>query len=224
MRELTDQYDTGIANLDAGLAPLLEWAERRRDNVVTIVTSDHGEYLGEHRLIAHPRDVYQVGIHVPLIVAAPGRPTGRVIEEPSALHQLPALIASQLASLPGPLAARFPEERTDLLLVSELYYDRARILTDSRYGSRFARIRRAFVAWPHKFIHSSDAAHEVYDLANDPGETTDLYRANPDRWSALVRSAESALGAALVPPRDTRGAPELSDEERQQLRDLGYAD
>ena len=58
-----------------------------------IVTSDHGEGLGEHDLFDHGESLYRPEIHVPLVIVLPAgqRATG-VVREPVSLRDLPATI------------------------------------------------------------------------------------------------------------------------------------
>jgi arylsulfatase A-like enzyme len=63
------------------------------DSSVVVLTSDHGEYFGEHQLVAHSKDVYQEALRVPLLVKAPGQQRrGRVVDTPASLVDLPWLI------------------------------------------------------------------------------------------------------------------------------------
>ena len=71
-----DQYDTSIVNVDALIETVLQRL-RRNPNTLVILTSDHGEYFGEHALVEHAKDVYEAALHVPLIVKAPGQHTSQ---------------------------------------------------------------------------------------------------------------------------------------------------
>jgi hypothetical protein len=79
---LNDVYDSGVAFADREFARLLEALERtgRRDDTVVIVTSDHGELLGEHGGRSSHASLYDENLMVPLIVAAPGAAAGSVVE------------------------------------------------------------------------------------------------------------------------------------------------
>lgn len=70
---LVDCYDAGIAYADAQLARLFDHLETAGlfDETVVVVTSDHGEALGEHGFFDHGR-LYDPEILVPLIIRAPG--------------------------------------------------------------------------------------------------------------------------------------------------------
>ena len=73
---VSDAYDDCIAYLDVRIGRLLEDLKGRGllENTVVIVTSDHGEHLGEQRLYGHGCSLYRPELHVPLLVLAPGLP------------------------------------------------------------------------------------------------------------------------------------------------------
>ncbi len=90
-----DSYDRCIAYLDDQLGRLFEELRRRGelDRSVVIVTSDHGEHLGERDLFGHGCSVYRPELHVPLVVVAPGScPAGRAIDGPVSLRDVPATV------------------------------------------------------------------------------------------------------------------------------------
>ena len=69
----SDVYDDCIAYLDRRLGSLLDelGGAAGSDNTVVIVTSDHGEHLGDHRLFFHGCSLYRQLVEVPLVVAGP---------------------------------------------------------------------------------------------------------------------------------------------------------
>jgi len=71
-------YDGEIAYTDACFGRLLK--ELPEDTLVVVV-SDHGEALGEHEEATHGLFVYDACVRVPLLVAGPGVPQGRVVQE-----------------------------------------------------------------------------------------------------------------------------------------------
>ncbi|WP_049894094.1 sulfatase, partial [Halogranum rubrum] len=62
-------YDAGICHVDDTARKIVEYAESRLDDPIVVVTSDHGELLGEHGLLAHMIVVNDAVSHVPLVVA-----------------------------------------------------------------------------------------------------------------------------------------------------------
>ena len=68
-------YEGAIGYMDSELTRVLGELERRGvlENTVVVVTSDHGEAFGEHRLFNHGHALYMPLLHVPLVIHAPGR-------------------------------------------------------------------------------------------------------------------------------------------------------
>ena len=66
----TAGYNAAILRMDREIGRLVSELEERRalDNTVLIVTSDHGEQLGEHGLYNHNNSLYYPVLYVPLMV------------------------------------------------------------------------------------------------------------------------------------------------------------
>jgi len=80
LRPLRSAYDWGVhlADRDLGrVLALLQGAGWLTPRSVVVVTSDHGELLGEHLLLDHGRTVAREDIDVFAVVQAPGFPAGR---------------------------------------------------------------------------------------------------------------------------------------------------
>jgi arylsulfatase A-like enzyme len=215
---LKDQYDTAIANLDEGLGDFFETLRKDGlyDNMCLMVTSDHGEFLGEHDLIEHSKDVYQGTLHVPLIVKAPGQ-TKRMDDHDWIGHvHLPGLILDALAhpETNSPLRSHWP--RRDGVL-SENYDSRVHDLR-APWGDRFRRSRRVLVSGSLKTILSSDGNHETYNLLEDPQENLPLM-ADETQTKHQESALESFGGLKMAPPG---GAVELDEEAMRAMEQLGY--
>ena len=223
VQELINQYDLAIANLDEALGQLFEWLRREGhwDDTLIIVTSDHGEYFGEHGLVEHSKDIYQEGVRVPLLVKGPGQRSGHVDKTVASSVDLPALV---LDHLPARLAAKYrkayPYRPGNHAVVAENYYSRIKDL-EASYGERFQRVRTAIFFDRWKYIHSTDGNSELYDLESDPLEQRDLYA---DK-QALVEILAGKLEAFRTegPPAEGGGAvPVLGEEDLEEMRRLGY--
>jgi arylsulfatase len=67
-------YDGEIAQIDQALTPLLRRVADLGKPVLTVLTSDHGESLGEHDYhFAHGEYLYEPGLRIPLLFHLPGR-------------------------------------------------------------------------------------------------------------------------------------------------------
>lgn len=90
------RYLGEVSFVDAELSRLLRAVDLSR--TVVVVFGDHGESLGElrERPFGHGPDLDLVATHVPLIVAGPGVPAGRVVEAPIGLQDLAATVVDVL--------------------------------------------------------------------------------------------------------------------------------
>ena len=84
-----EPYHGEVAAADAALGPLLEpiLAAGPAARTLVVLTSDHGESLGEHGEDTHGIFAYEATLHVPLIVYAPGLFSPRVVSTARAAHR-----------------------------------------------------------------------------------------------------------------------------------------
>ncbi|MFN8641707.1 MAG: sulfatase-like hydrolase/transferase [Candidatus Binatia bacterium] len=69
------------------------------EHTLLIVTADHGEELLEHGMFGHGFNLFNTTVHVPLVVAGPGIPAGRVVDQNVSLVDLAPTILD-LVGLP----------------------------------------------------------------------------------------------------------------------------
>jgi len=215
------------------LPPLLAaFAERSAGNLLVVVTSDHGESLGEHGYHwDHGDYVYEPGLRVPLtVVLPPGHPQAgarRVPERVSLVDLAPTLL--DLVGVPPPpaladgfdgrsLAAAFdgdpfPELPTFAESGHAFFPELVRRRVTNDVPGRF----RAVTLGGWKLIHTPGAegalAWELYDLRSDPGETMDLWAADHPRVRALA-----ALLRGWTAEDPGAKTPEVSERDLEALR------
>lgn len=222
---VTAQYDRGIANADKALGRLIAGLKQRGDyvNALIVVCADHGEYLGEHGLVEHSKDVYEEAVHVPLLVKAPGQRNPRVVKTPVSLTQVSATIR-RMAGLPesGPVPP-LEMARSDYPILSENYFSRDWDFTDPRWPGRFDRIRTALYEDSWKLIHSTDDADELFNLADDPLEQNNLRASEAARYRAMRARCLDVMAShqsrALATPVPESVVP---DAVQDALGALGY--
>jgi arylsulfatase A-like enzyme len=225
-RRVIDQYDTAVAHTDRAVGELIAALKNRGlwEETLVIVTSDHGEYFGEHGFVEHPEDVYEPALQVPLLVKSPGQTRAQRRADPVSLVALPGLIAANMdPATADALSENFPRTMEDAPVIAELHHSLMRDLTNPRCPGRFDRIRRAVYDGSFKLIHSSDGTHELYDLSTDREETHNLASAHPERVRQLAARIEAMLAAAPA-PRTTDSTPAPTERELETLRTLGYVD
>ncbi|MGH7779384.1 MAG: sulfatase family protein [Candidatus Binataceae bacterium] len=86
-------YYANVSVIDAGLGAIVSALARRQmlDNTWVVYTGDHGEMMGEHRMLAK-MVFYEPSVRVPLIVRPPGAMPARVVHERVQLMDLSATI------------------------------------------------------------------------------------------------------------------------------------
>lgn len=238
-------YDGEIAQVDAALAALLEEFERpAEDPVLIVLTSDHGESLGEHGYhFAHGEYLYEEGLHVPLLMVMPGTiPAGLRID---ALAQnvdiAPTILGlvgiHRLQSIDGrPLLIRGGTKRAPSGADLEVAPGRSVVFAESDFQLIHAENPRFYIPGPRgKWSSASDGRHKVihiprrqgetvefYDLAEDPGETRDLGTAGTDREARDLLLRELRKFVDYDAGRSAPGLDAIDPEQRQRLRSLGY--
>jgi len=231
---LASLYVAEIAYVDRQIGAVVAAIEESGaiDDTIVIITSDHGENIGDHRLMGHVLCVYDTLVKVPLVVRYPARFPAGVVDErlvglTDILPTIVEIVDPEAAALLPPLSGRS-------LLAAE---DRGFALTEyqrpdsylDRFPERFpafdtAPFRRdlmSLFAGSLKLIEGSDGRRELYDLASDPGESADLAPHDSVRVADLARvlaNVRSALGRRA----GDAAAPALDAETREELRSLGY--
>jgi hypothetical protein len=86
----------------------------------------------------------------------------------------------------------------------------------------FDRALRCLRTPYHKIIWASDGQHALYDLRQDPAETTNQFTAEPALAASLLELLDCWRPSHDISP--AQPAPYIDAEVRQRLRDLGYID
>ena len=186
---VTRQYDMGIANADRAVGSVLERLKSLGlfEDTLVIITSDHGEFLGEHDLVQHSKDVYEEGLHVPLAVKQPKQQEAHSVIEPVSITQIhPTVLAAAGVASDGPYRPLSTTGGSEVPIVAELYFTRSVDFSDVRWRHRFNRIRSVLYDYPWKLIHASDGQHELYELENDPQEARNVFAAQSSRVATML--------------------------------------
>jgi arylsulfatase A-like enzyme len=174
-----DAYDGSINYVDDQIKYLFTELDSRGelDNTILIITSDHGESLGEHGLLQHSASLYRQEIHVPLIVWGANVPKGTVIDTPVSTTALPSTILELLGVKDG----TFPAQPLTLLFdgivpadwaqpISELaQFDGAAEENPSTHGEM-----KSVMGEELQYIVHETFGDELYNWRDDPQETTNL--------------------------------------------------
>jgi choline-sulfatase len=178
-----------------------------------VFTSDHGEGLGDHGESTHGFFIYQSTLHVPLIIHWPAgaTPMPERVDTPASLLDLSPTILDAVR-IPTPQAM----EGKSMLASGQP----RNVFSESVYPQRhFGASALASLRQGHyKYIEAPRP--EFYDLAKDPGESTNLY-ADKGSLASAYREKLKQL-RQLYEPRSRPTANTLSPEVIDLLHALGY--
>ncbi len=240
---LSALYDARVRELDDHFGDLMRVlaAEVMLDDTIVILTADHGEHLGEHRMLDHQYSVHNILVHVPLIVRWPRALRRQRVDSLVQTHDIfPTLLG---------WAGVKPEQPGKIM---------ARSLAEALSSKRAATSRPAYVQylkWPTsqlemlkridpgfdptpwevsyyvtceerwKLIARQGGEVDLYDMWSDPGENHNIRNARlPTAERIYHRLLDWTDSFETFDPNQGAGEPsrQATVELRQRLRDLGY--
>ena len=223
LRTWRGRYAAGVHEADRHLGPFFERLRgaRRWPNTVVVVTSDHGEELFDHGSWDHGFSLYEHQLHVPLLIRLPdgGRRGVRVPDLVRLVDLFPTLMEIAGGETPataagddlGRLVRSSPGARTPRTAFAS--------------GIKGRPLRSSVNDGRYKLIASAEGGDaRLFDLDADPGEHENIVRERTETVRDLQRLLLDALMriAATAPPPSE--AVELSDEQVEQLKELGYVE
>jgi arylsulfatase A-like enzyme len=219
------QYRGAVSYVDDEIGRLQQaLAERgKTQDVAWVLTSDHGESLGEHGMYFVHTGLYEPTVHVPLIMVFPGEPLkGRVVSDvvelvdvmPTVLDyfQLPvpaqvkgrSLWGMMRGQLQPPKVAWIDHAGRSLVAVRSKRYKYIKHLKDEQYQPSYPFIK---------------GREELYDVYADPYEKHNLAQERPDVLEVLRKQAHTNIH---MKPMYQAGQAHVSEETAEMLRSLGY--
>lgn len=205
------QYDGEIYSMDEVLGKFFDGLRKagRYDEALIIVTSDHGEMLGEHGLAGHGISAHQELVHVPLLVKRPGNVGAgtRVERRVSTMAVFADILRNAGIALP-PGTQATPLDWPHRVWVEDINFD----------GDRITVAFDDDLKMVHTFATDERQSAELYDLAEDPDEespkdpTTEM-----DLGMTLLRHKEKPRPTHDLPP------PVVDPTRELKLKELGYA-
>lgn len=209
-QETLQGYFTTITAMDAGIARILDTLDTLgiTENTLVFFTSDNGYNMGHHGILGKGNgtfsmNMYEESVKVPFIARCPGIIPRGILNRNLISHYdfMPTIL--DYLGFDNPLADQLPGRSFAPTLHGETNEERDAVVVFDEYGPvRMIRDRD----W--KYIHRSpNGPHELYCLANDPGETTNLIQdpAYREKGSELREKLTDWFQRYVNPTRD--GAP-----------------
>jgi arylsulfatase A-like enzyme len=220
------QYDGEIASVDDEVGRVLAAlaASAAAPTTAVVLTSDHGESLGEHDYyFDHGEDLFDPCLAIPLVITVPGAPAGRRASEfASTLDLVPTILDAVKVSYPPDLAG------TSLLgaVTGGAAPARERLFAQNdRNLSATFDARYKLVSTPL----DSGESRALYDRARDPGETRDISARAAEPLRVARRELDLFLDRARMEWNRTTVLVQGKPGERpatqkacENLRGLGY--
>jgi len=216
-----DIYDEEIAHTDRAIGRLIDGisAVGLADEVVYIFTADHGEYFMERGRFFHGRDVYNELVRVPLVIggALDSRLAGKVVTAPVETRS----IAATAMALAG--VEEHDYRGQDLLAVARSGVSEPYAFSEGSAGRGPGTIKIAIVGHGWKLIHVFEGdRYELYDLARDPSERKNRIDDEDPDTVEVRETLKNALAKLSLKPPEAAAAAGVGDEQKAQLRALGY--
>ena len=232
-RYLAALYDGGVRVADREVGRFISLLNELgiADQTLVVVTSDHGEDLGDrypHYAAEHGHSLYDELVRIPLIIREPQRERSprRITQTVRSVDIMPTILdllgvkhpAGDGSSLVPLVRGREAGHR--VALSHNLRFGPERLAL--RMGE-FKLIRNVSPDPSEPPVDANAPAVEFYDLSSDPDERSNLASGRPSEVARLQRELDASLertkihGAANFGPR-----PALAPELEQQLEALGY--
>lgn len=173
-------------------------------NTMVVFTSDNGYHLGEYRLGAGKQTAFDTDVRVPLIVAGPGIPAGRVVREPVSNIDLRPTFGD-LAGAPVPAdvdgrsitplltgTAPVPWRKASLVEHHHPAPDPADPDSQSRLSGNpphYAALRTR----TYTYVEYADGSREFYNRASDPYQLRNVFHLLPPARAAALHKALKGL-------------------------------
>jgi arylsulfatase A-like enzyme len=188
------------------------------ESSLIIVTSDHGEMLGEHGETTHMYFIYQSVLKVPLLYKLPRSSTAQRIDDLVSIIDIVPTVCDLLEiETPAPiqgknLAGYFSNKQPES--------DDRHLYCESLYPTKYeANSLLGIMSKQWKYIQTTRP--ELYDLQKDPGEETNLVEAEPHR-ARILKDRLAQILAQTVRQEKGREEVSLDAETLGHLHSLGY--
>ncbi len=228
-RNSINGYDGEIAFTDLHLGKLFDKLREAGlwDTTAIVLTSDHGEGLGQHHYPEH-NEIWQEQLHVPLMMRIPGRAGRRIATRMSTIDILPTLLGI-LGDVPG--GEIFLEQCTGTNVLAADYQPRALYVQHPR--TRAGIFANSIIVDGWKYIMYNPGApkhrrkeNKLFNLGEDPFELNDLIQQYPDRAATLQKRLKTIIaeqnGRGMV--LESGKTVPISKERVSRMKDLGYVD
>jgi choline-sulfatase len=193
---LMTSYYGCVSYLDANIGRVLAALDAAglRDDTLIIYTTDHGENLGARRLWGK-NNMYEESAAIPMIVAGPGVPEGRVSTTAVTLIDIGPTVLDAIGH--DEIVAREKLPGRSLLKLANADNDTERVAFSEYYAAGADRASFMIRKGRYKYINYVGYEPELFDLDDDPQELRNL--AQDSSHADIVRQYDAILRGMADP-------------------------
>lgn len=234
-KTLQELYDAELKYVDWRVGKLLNRLkeENQYDDSLIIVTSDHGENIGEHDLMDHQYCLYNTLLHVPLIVKYPNKLqkeiSDRITTPVSTLDLFPTVCSVCDIDVENSIDGDILPQRTEdenRYVISE-YLSPMPSVED--IVEQYSDLEAADVSWINrtirsvqnkhmKYIQYEDSESEYFNLEIDSQEEQNIVEQIPTQ---KIQKLQNIIDNKTTDDFGS-GTRDISQETQDILSDLGY--
>lgn len=167
-RKLIAAYWGYVTLIDYEIGRILDAVERLglAERTAVMMTADHGEFTGAHRLHDKGPAMYDEIYRIPCLMRIPGGPANQTRDEFVTLMDVTATILD-IAGLPAKHAV---DGRSLAPLVAAAHPEWRQDVVAEFHGHHFPYPQRMLRTRTHKLVVNPESVNELYDLLDDPHE------------------------------------------------------
>jgi len=219
--------DLWIGKLLKGIAKLQVF---KPENVMTIITADHGEGLWKHGIRAHGQNLHEEQVHVPLLIHMPGinsSDINRILQPVSLIDLAPTILTTCGINIPDQFQG---QDLTPLMKglkrssPNDLVYSEVAQIKNVNFEALIWRKKK--LIRDRNISPINESSYQMYDLSQDPDEYKVLGRQGKrPKWSPKLIKTLKRWGD--VNKTDSKFIKKIDVEKLDKatldnLRALGY--
>ena len=226
--EFSPFYDAELSYADFALGRLLTWLREKGyyDETQIVVTSDHGEHLGEEGHFSHQFSVAEELLQIPLVVKYPGSDQAGHVEESPLVSNLDVYqTILQAAGRTTPIGRPFGsldlarmEDFDREHLIAEYYYSDPFLQAHEDLFEGFSQERNRTV---RRVLFDLDSRYEFVEKNGQSEVLSAPERTDQNGVSAAIDVLNQYL-ETLGPGMLTETGDQVDEATLERLRSLGY--
>lgn len=227
--KLHAMYDSCIKYTDACVGELFNFVTKMFNDVIVVITADHGDLFGEYGLLGHHMVLHDGLVHVPLVTHGL-EGIKRHADKPTQHVDVMKTLLSTVGADTSQFQGYDIRTQTREVAISQDY----RGSVDDPNSENYERIKKYnsdidLSHLPESMVTAARTREfklvrtdESTDLYRLPEESTDVKNKFPRVFSELRGFVEEWLENEGVPHKSSPENPDLADETKKHLEEMGY--